>query len=59
MTGTMNGGNGNNSLIFNMTGTLQYVNGNAANSGNNLSSLWPGHVGEHRGFWQDLFLGEF
>ena len=45
VTGVMNGGNGNNSLIFNLTGTLQTVNGNAANSGNNLSSYGLGTSG--------------
>lgn len=45
ITGTMNGGNGNNSLIFNLTGTLQYVNGNPANSGNNLSAYNLGTSG--------------
>ena len=45
VTGTMNGGNGNNSLIFNLTDTLQTVNGNAANSGNNLSAYGLGTSG--------------
>ena len=45
VTGVMNGGNGNNSLVFNINGTLQYVNGNAANSGNNLSSYGLGTSG--------------
>ncbi len=45
VTGVMNGGNGNNSLIFNINGTLQYVNGNAANSGNNLSAYSLGTSG--------------
>jgi hypothetical protein len=45
VTGVMNGGNGNNSLIFNINGTLQYVNGNAANSGNNLSAYGLGTSG--------------
>ena len=45
VTGTMNGGNGNNSLVFKIDGTLQTVNGNAANSGNNLSAYGLGTSG--------------
>jgi Ricin-type beta-trefoil lectin domain-like len=45
VTGVMNGGNGNNSLVFKIDGTLQTVNGNAANSGNNLSSYGLGTSG--------------
>ena len=45
VTGVMDGGNGTNSLIFNLDGTLQYVNGNAANSGSNLSAYGLGTSG--------------
>jgi len=45
VTGVMDGGKGNNSLIFSLEGTLQYVNGNAANSGNNLSAYGLGTSG--------------
>jgi hypothetical protein len=45
VTGVMNGGNGNNSLVFNINGTLQTVNGNTANSGNNLSAYGLGTSG--------------
>ncbi len=45
VTGVMDGGSGNNSLIFNLDGTLQYVNGNAANSGPNLSAYGLGTSG--------------
>ncbi|HEX9047659.1 MAG TPA: hypothetical protein VF988_11575, partial [Verrucomicrobiae bacterium] len=45
ITGTMNGGNGNNSLIMNLSGVLQYVNGSAANSGGNLSAYNLGTSG--------------
>jgi hypothetical protein len=45
VTGVMNGGPGNNSLIFNIDGTLQYVNGHAANNGTNLSNYGLGTSG--------------
>ncbi len=41
---TLGAGSGSNTLVFNLTGTLQQVNGNAA-SGNNLSAFNLGALG--------------
>ncbi len=45
ITGTMNGRAGTNSLVFQLTGTLQTVNGVAATSGGALSSYTLGTSG--------------
>jgi hypothetical protein len=45
ITGTMDGGGGSNSLVFQFNGTLQYVNGTIATQGTNLSAYSLGASG--------------
>jgi len=45
ISGTIVGGSGTNKLIFNLTGTLQKVNGATATMGNNLSNYSLGKSG--------------
>lgn len=45
ITGTMDGGGGSNTLVFQLNGTLQYVNGTNATQGTNLSAYSLGTSG--------------
>jgi hypothetical protein len=45
VTGVMDGGSGTNSLVFDLDGTLQYVNGQTAINGTNLSNYGLGTAG--------------
>jgi hypothetical protein len=45
ITGAMDGGGGSNTLIFQLNGTLQYVNGTNATQGTNLSAYSLGTSG--------------